>query len=110
MRYSGKLGIAEQTERAPGIWEETITEIDVLGKVEQRTEALDSSDSVLPRYRTTTSISVLSRPVPHDSIVYATYLGKRWSIGSIVTEYPNIRIFIGKEYNGPLPEPAPDTP
>jgi hypothetical protein len=107
MRYSGKLGIAEQTERAPGIWEETITEVDVLGSVEQRTEVLDTSDSVLPRYTTTTSISVLARPENHASIRYVTYLGKRWEIGSIVTQFPKIVIYIGKEYHGPLPEPTP---
>lgn len=110
MRYSGKLGISQQTEKKPGIWEEIITEIDVLGQVEQRTEVLSTSDSVLPQYTTTTSISVLSRPVPHDSIVYVTYLGKRWSPGSIVTEFPKMRIYIGREYNGPLPEPAPVAP
>lgn len=110
MRYSGKLGISQQTEKKPGIWEETITEVDVLGTVEQRTEVLDTSTEALPRYRTTTSISVLARPEPHNSIVYATYLGKKWSIGSIVTEFPRIRIFIGEEYHGPLPEPAPVAP
>lgn len=110
MRYSGKLGLSEQTEVSPGIWEEIITEVDVLGQVEQRTEVLQSSDSVLPRYTTTTSISVLSRPVPHNSIVYVTYLGKRWKPGSIVTEFPKIRIFIGEEYHGPIPEPSPDSP
>jgi hypothetical protein len=110
MRYSGKLGISEQTEKKPGVWEETITEVDVLGQVEQRTEVLSLPDSVLPRYATTTSISVLARPEPHDSIVYATYLGKRWSIATIVSDFPKIRIFIGEEYHGPLPEPAPVTP
>jgi hypothetical protein len=110
MRYSGKLGISQQTEKKPGVWEETITEVDVLGQVEQRTEMLATSTSVLPEYTTTTSISVLARPEPHDSIVYATYLGKRWSIATIVTEFPKIRIFIGKEYHGPLPGAAPVTP
>lgn len=107
MRYSGKLGIAEQTERAPGVWEETITEVDVLGTVEQRTELLSTSDTVLPRYTTTTSISVLSRTADNASIRYATYLGKRWTIGSINSEYPNIVIYLGKEYYGPTPDPTP---
>lgn len=110
MRYSGKLGISQPTEKKPGVWEETITEVDVLGTVEQRTEMLSTADSVLPRYATSTSISVLARPEAHDSIVYATYLGKNWQIATIVTEYPKIRIFIGEEYHGPLPEPAPDSP
>lgn len=109
MRYSGKLGISEQTEVSPGIWEETITEVDVLGTVEQRTEVLTTSENVLPKYTTTTSISVLARPESHDSIRYATYLGKEWVAASIVTQYPKIVIYIGEEYHGPLPVgPEPD--
>jgi hypothetical protein len=107
MRYSGKLGIAQQTEVSPGVWEETITEVDVLGSVNQRTEVLQSSTSVLPEYTTTTSISVLRRLEPKDSIRYVTYLGKRWEIGSLVTEFPRTVIFIGKEYHGPTPDPTP---
>lgn len=110
MRYSGKLGYSEQTEKRPGVWEETITEVDVLGQVEQRTEVLSTSTSVLPEYTTTTSISVLALPDPKKDLVYVTYLGVRWSIGSVVTEFPKMRIFIGKEYHGPLPAGAPATP
>jgi hypothetical protein len=107
MRYSGKLGLAEKTEKAPGVWEETITEVDILGGVEQRTEVLDTSDSVLPRYTTTTSISVPARPESHSKFRYVTYLGKRWEIASITSDFPKIVIYIGKEYHGPEPTPAP---
>ena len=107
MRYSGKLGIAEQTEVSPGIWEETITEHDVLGDLKQRTEVLDQGDSILPRYRTTTSISVFSRgvgPIDNSMIRYVTYTGKRWAITSLVEFPPRLVIYIGEEYNGPAPE------
>lgn len=110
MRYSGKLGIAEKNEVTPGVWEETITEVDALGTVEQRTEVLATSDTVLPRYTTTTSISVLSPVANNSSIRYVTYQGKRWTIGSIVTQFPRIVLYIGEEYHGPIPPPAPDGP
>lgn len=104
MRYSGKLGIVEQTEVRPGIWEETVTEVPVLGVVRQRTEVLDGSDSVLPSYRTTTSISVPARgvgPLLNTNIRYITYKGIRWQINTIVDEPPRIVIYIGEVYNGP---------
>jgi hypothetical protein len=107
MRCSGALGVVQQTEVRPGIWEETVTEVPVLGTVRQRTEVLDGSDAVLPKYRTTTSISVPARGVgPQDNSVirYITYGGIRWQIGTIVDEYPNIVIYIGEKYNGPTPE------
>lgn len=113
MRYSGKLGISQQTEVRPGSWEDVITEVPVLGKVEQKTEVLDSGDAVLPRYRMTTSISVFARgvgPLDNSDIRYVTYKGKRWQIGTIVDQAPKIVIYIGEVYNGPLPAGTPESP
>lgn len=107
MRYSGKLGLAQQSEVRPGIWEETVTEKPILGKVEQRTEALAGSSSVIPEYRTTTSISVLSRgpdQLNNADIRYVVYMGVRWTVVSMVYEYPHLVLYIGEKYNGPIPE------
>lgn len=97
------LGISEQAEVSPGVWEEVITEVPVLGKIEQRTETLDGGDVILPRYRTTTSVSVLSRIVDNSNIRYLTYLGKRWVPASVVTDFPQITLYVGEEYHGPVP-------
>lgn len=106
MRWSGKLGISQQTETSPGVWEDVITERAALGTIEQRSEVLDRDDSILPRYRTSTSISLLSRGVvnlENSDIAYVTWRGRNWVPASIVEEYPEITIFIGEVYNGPLP-------
>ena len=107
MRYSGKLGIVEQVEDPPGVWEDNITEVPVLGTVKQTTEVLDGASDVLPRYHTTTSISVPARGLgetDNSSIRYITYKGKNWQIGSIVDDFPDIVVFMGEEYRGPVPE------
>ena len=107
MRYSGKLGLVEQLEVRPGIWEEVVTEVPVLGTVRQRTEVLTGEGTVLPEYGTTTSISVPARGVgPQDNsmIRYVTYKGLRWQIRSIVDEPPRIVIYVGEVYRGPTPE------
>jgi hypothetical protein len=107
VRCSENLGISQVTEVRPGIWEDTVTEVPVLGTVRQRTEVLNSADSILPKYGTTTSISVPARgvgPVDNSDIRYITYKGKRWQISSIVDEPPHIVIYIGEEYNGPAPQ------
>lgn len=106
MRYSGKVGYAVQTEVEPGIWEDTITERDYLGDVVQRTEVLGSAESVLPQYRTTTSISVLSDGVlkeNYETVRYVTYMGKRWVIASAVYQPPRMVLYLGEVYNGPIP-------
>lgn len=106
MRFSGVIGYAVQTEVKPGIWEDTITELSKLGDVVQRTEVLGSDDSVLAKYRTTTSISVLSDGVlkeNYDNLRYVMYMGKRWTIASAVLEPPRLVLYIGEVYNGPIP-------
>lgn len=107
MRWSGKLGISQQVEIALDSWDNVITEHDALGTVEQRSEKLDSDNDILPRYRTSTSISLLSRgilPLENSDIAYITYRGRKWVPESVVENYPRITIFIGEEYHGPTPE------
>jgi hypothetical protein len=106
MRYAGKLGIAQQTEVSPGVWEETITEHDVVGDLKQRTETLTVGDTILPQYATTTSVSVLAREVgfrDNSDLRYMTLGGKRWTISSDVTQYPRVVLYFGEEYHGPIP-------
>jgi hypothetical protein len=110
MRYSGKLGIAQQVEVSPDVWEEEITEQDVVGDMEQRSETLEQADdSALPRHSTSTSVSLLALGVgPRDNsdIRYVTYAGKRWQITSVVDQYPRIVCYFGGEYHGPTPDGA----
>lgn len=110
MRYSGKLGIAQQVEKSPGVWEETITERPVIGDLVQRSETVETSDEVLPRYRTTTSVSLLDRgvgPQNNSDLRYLTHAGRRWTISSDVSEFPNVVLYFGEEYHGPVPAEAP---
>ena len=106
MRYSGKFGLASTEEITPGVWEDVITEIDRIGDVVQTTEAFDVAGSVLPQYRTTTSVSVVSDGVLKENYTdlrYVTFNGERWSIASVVEQPPRLVIYIGEVYNGPIP-------
>lgn len=111
MRYSGKIGFGTKVEVRPGVWDETITERDYLGDVIQRTERLETGDSILPHYHTTTSLSVLSDGVlkeRYSDIRYIHFLGVNWTIQTVVFKWPRLEIYIGEEYNGPAPGPSPD--
>jgi hypothetical protein len=106
--YSGKLGVAEQTEVSPGKWEETVTEVDIVGELVQSTETFTRDDSIHPVVGTTTSVSVLSRSGVglNDSsdMRYLTLRGERYVIASIVDEHPRQILYLGGKYNGPTPE------
>lgn len=107
MRYSGKFGLAVPTEIAPGVWDDVITERDYIGDVVQSTEAFSLEGSVLPQYRTTTSVSVLSDGVLKENYTdlrYVTHAGQRWTIASIAVQPPRLVIYIGEVYNGPIPD------
>lgn len=109
MRYSGKLGLAQEVQVSPGVWDNVITEQDVVGDLVQRSEALEQGDDVLPRHVTTTSVSLLSfgiGPLDHSMFRYVMHAGKRWSITSIVEQHPRIILYFGEEYRGPIPDPT----
>jgi hypothetical protein len=103
LRYSGWIGVASQSEVAPGVWEETLAFMPVLGTVKQTTEVLEGESDILPRYRTTTSISVVARGIGYldnSDIRVITHKGKNWQIASIVDDPPEIVVFMGEEYHG----------
>lgn len=107
MRYSGNFGFGEPAETAPGVWEDVVTERPYLGDVKQSTEAFSVAGSVLPQYRTNTSVSVLSDGVLREKYThlrYVTYMGQKWTIASCVHEPPRIVIYMGEVYNGPTPD------
>ena len=103
MKYSGKIGFAVQVEKAPGVWEDQITERDYVGDILQRTESFSAGASVMPQVRTVTSVSVLSDGLlkdRYDDIRYVTYMGIKWMPLSIVQAWPRIEIFFGDQYHG----------
>lgn len=108
MRWAGKLGITQQTEVKPGIWDDVIIEVPAKGDLVQRTEALDSGSSVLPQYRTTTSVSVLSTGLPPRSMVYLTLSGDRRAISSAVYQHPRLVLYVGEVYHGPIAGGTPE--
>lgn len=114
MRYSGRLGIVEEQEVRPGVWEEVVTEQKVLGTMENTVaEARVIDGEIIPRITSTRSVSVPARGVgqrDNRSIRYATWAGRRWTITSVVDQYPNIVCYFGEVYSGPLPAGAPDGP
>lgn len=105
-RYSGKLGVIAETETSSGVWEDVVTEKDILGTIKTMTEAVETADSVQPVYRTTTTVSVVDRGVgvmDHSSLRYLTVGGTRRVIQSVTPNYPMLDLYVGEEYHGPTP-------
>ena len=110
MKYFGKFGFAESSEVAPGVWEDVITERDYIGDVVQVTEAFSVDGSVLPTYRTTTSVSVISDGVlkkNYKNLRFIEFQGDVWVVASSVQQWPRLIIYIGEVYNGPRSQSTP---
>lgn len=100
------LGITEQKEISPGVWDDVITEVPILGRVTQRTERLEGGGEILPRLATTTSIEILNRgvgPQDNSNIAYLTYMGTKWAVATDVTRYPRLVLYLSEKYSGPTP-------
>lgn len=107
MRAGIKIGYGRSVEVRPGVHEDVITEVVKMAEVKQRTEAFNVGGSIIPEYRTTTSVSVLSdgpAKVNYSDLRYVVYGGERWTIASAVVEPPRMTLFIGEVYNGPTPD------
>lgn len=113
MRAGIKIGSATNQEVRPGIWEDVITERPALADIEQRTEAFNVEGNIIPEYRTTTSVSVLSQgaiKVNYSDLRYVLYAGVRWAPSTVVVDPPRMIIYLGEVYNGPLPGEPPVDP
>ena len=113
MRAAVSLGFAEEQQVRPGIWDDVITEVPKLADIAQRTEAFEVEGNILPEYRTSTTVSVLSQgPVKPDysNLRYVLYAGERWIVSSAVHAPPRLTIYIGEVYSGPIPGGAPGAP
>jgi hypothetical protein len=113
MRAAVSLGLAEARQVRPGVWEDEITEVPKLADIQQRTETFNVEGNIIPEYKTTTTVSVLSQGVikpDYTNLRYVLYAGERWIVTSINHAPPRLTLFIGEVYRGPVPAGAPDAP
>jgi hypothetical protein len=102
-KFWGPIGIKrDQVETAPGIFEESIEEVEVAGEMRNlkaRWQGHEMRDTVSARH-------VLSIVTPEDSIIdftevaYVVWQGRKWSVVSIEYKRPRIELTLGGLYNG----------
>lgn len=103
-RYYGSIGYRTTTETAPGIWEETITEHMYYGDI-VRNYMRHNYDQHMTTNSTpecNNSISILADPYAFEnfhSIVYATFMGTKWTVSNVEVQYPRLILSLGRVYN-----------
>ena len=102
-KFHGKIGYAQTTETAPGVYEEVITERDYYGDIVQNRRLLRGGDQVNPDITLGNSISIVADAYAREhffAIRYAEWAGVRWTVQDVEVQSPRLILRLGEVYNG----------
>ena|SRR5437868_12914035 len=103
-KFHGKIGYAQTTETAPGVYEEVITERDYYGDIVQnRSLARAGNNEVNPVITSGNSISIVADAFAYEqyfAIRYVKWAGARWTVQDVQVQRPRLILRLGEVYNG----------
>lgn len=106
-RFSGLIGYAVQVEKAPGVWDDRITEHPYRGDVLRSQRSLQNdTENLHHRLNVNNSISIIGDPFAYENffaIKYIKWMGSRWTVTNVEVRRPRLILTIGGLYNGPTP-------
>lgn len=109
-RFSGKVGYGEQTQTAPGVWQDVITERPYKGHVIRQSRLLQAGENLNSDISVSNSISIVADAFAEKNFLnirYVIWAGQRWTVTNVMIERPRLIMNLGEVYNGPIPPPAP---
>lgn len=104
-KYSGQIGFATCIEdpAGSGIWKNDVVEKlyrgDILNTTVRNQQGKEINDDV----KLTNRFSIVADPFAifhSNEIVYAEYMGVKWTVSSIEIQRPRLILTIGGAYNG----------
>ena len=102
-KYCGMIGYAGLVEIEPGIWEDGITEREVIGDMLSNYRSLENSGDINDNINIANKISIVADPYAINnfhSMRYATYMGAKWKIKNVEVNHPRLILTLGGVYNG----------
>ncbi len=103
-KFYGAVGYGEAEERAPGAWEEQITERMYYGELVRNTRRLQSADKLNDDLNIANELSIVADPFAYQNfhrMRYVEYMGSKWKITNVEVAFPRLILTIGGVYNGP---------
>lgn len=101
-KFYGKIGFFENTLVRPGVWSDSITEIDYAGDLIRNSKSNTNSGNVVDDITITNKISILLDPYldkNFHTIRYCEFLGTKWKVTEASVEYPRIVLSLGGIYH-----------
>ena len=102
-KWFGKIGFENQSETAPGVHTNKITERDYYGDVIRNTRRLQSTGQVNDDISISNEISIVADPYAMNSfhsIRWVEFMGAKWKAVSVDVQYPRLTISLGEVWNG----------
>ena len=101
-KFYGAIGFAIQTQTAPGVYEDVITEHSYYGEMVRNFRKLQTSGELNDNIALSNEISIIADPFANEnfhSIRYVTYMGAKWKVENVEVLYPRLILTIGGVYN-----------
>lgn len=101
-KFYGKIGYAETTETAPGVWEEHIVEHEHSGELPRNISKLVTSGNVNDNVDVSCEISIIADTYAfqhYRDMRYVEFMGAKWKVSTIDVKYPRLILSIGGLYN-----------
>lgn len=102
-KFYGMIGYAHQTEDAPGVWVDHITEKPYFGDVIRNSRKMINGDGLNKDIDINNNISIVADEYAYDNfhkMRYVTYMGAKWNINSVEVQRPRLILTVGGVYNG----------
>lgn len=102
-KFHGVIGYAIQSETAPGVWTDTITEKFYRGDVILNQQRWQPSEKVNDNFNIDNRLSIIADEFMFKHIGFIKYIvwhNTKWKIQSLSINRPRITLEIGGIYNG----------
>jgi hypothetical protein len=103
-KFYGKVGYGVNVESAPGVWVDTITEVQYFGDVVRNSRKLQDGSKVNDDLSVENSISIVADAYAHEhffAIRYVEWAGTLWAVSTVDVQIPRLLLRLGGVYNGP---------
>ena len=108
MKWSGKIGFAEETsEDAPSVYVEHITERRYFGDVLEFGRQMQGGDKINEDITLSNQLSVVGDPFAHSNLYamrYVMFGGQRWKVSAVKVQYPRLILTLGGIWHGSTTE------
>lgn len=103
-KFYGSIGYADTIEAAPGVWEDSITELPYYGDVLRNSRRYEKGDSINDNLTLNNMVSIVSDAFATQNfskIRYIKWMGASWKVTNVEVQRPRLLLTIGGVYNGP---------